>query len=116
MDKIITGAWIAAMLLFLSITAKANHFDAIPEEFDKGDYPSAVMIHTDVISVHMMCADGIARLGGEVPTNGTYMGCAFTMDTSDDCVLVLPMPSMIAPTDYVQIRRHEMAHCWGWSH
>ncbi len=118
-DKLIgIFVWCAiflALFMVIALAAKAGHLDPIPEEFDKGDYPDAVMIHTDVVSVHKVCADGIKRLGGEVITGGTYLACTFTDDT-DACVLVLPSPSQVVANEYVQIRRHEMAHCWGWSH
>ena len=115
MIKILVMFYVVVLLATMLIAVHANHFDPIPEEFDKGEYPGAIMIHTDVFSVHAMCADAVKRMGREVTTNGTYLACTFTDDTNA-CVLVLPSPSQVVANEYVQIRRHEMAHCWGWLH
>lgn len=111
------GAIVLALFMILSAAAYADHGTVIPDEFaDKGDYADATLIHTDIESVDAMCRKAAEQAGMKALLVGTILGCSFVSQDTVDCIIILPMPSEVPMVDYLAIRRHEMAHCWGWVH
>lgn len=106
------AVFLLGLALFFGTLAKAGHAIDIPEEFDKGEYSPVMVIHAEAGLINKMCGAAI----GDDPVAGTYFGCAYTWPDNENCVLMLPTPTSIGMLNYLYVRRHEMAHCWGWSH
>ena len=77
-----------------------------PAEYDyQPEIPVKELVFQDVKNVDRWCRENGAR------KNGLIRGCSIT--ENDKCTIAYPARYKINPA---HIRRHELAHCNGWTH
>ncbi len=94
--------WIIGVIFALLLSSCAG----IPAQYDLGDHPDAFVTYLNPHAVDDRCAEILGSAG----KRRVWFGCAWRGDNEVRCNVILP------PFNNPELRRHEMAHCWGWRH